>query len=630
MTLECTFDIEGDGLELDATQIWCGSVLDHQTMRINHYGPDRIAALCEKLQEYEVVYGHNCIDYDFPVMDRLLGWSYTGRIVDTLLISRLLFPTKEVHPLFRGKKVGPHSVANWGAYLGDAKVEHEDWSRYSPEMRHRNIQDVRVQFQIQQKIKEQIALDEAEGYQWEPAIRLTCQLFRILKMQEIRGWLVDKEHLENSIAYLDRYMDRISRALQPRLPRIMEPLEGKVKGEYNHVKKPFKKDGSYSKTVVDYFGGHSSLVGGPYSRIHSRTLDIDKAVETKDYLLSQGWEPKEWNYDKDTKERTSPKLSKDDPFEGLTSKLGILVAKRIQAKQRKGTLEGWLTSVRPDGTISGRVNGIASTARMKHSVIVNVPGAHAFFGKSMRKVFICKPGWKLIGVDSAGNQMRHLAARMDDDDFTHALLEGKKEDGSDLHSLNRDRAGLPNRTVAKNFFYGCILFGAGIPKTQKIVGCSAEEAKQYKDQYFREMPRLTSLIERFTTEWRATAQTRRNRWGKTEYYNGYIKGLDGRKVLVEKEHTILAYVLQSDEAIHLSAAYCKFYKDCLDRGYEWGKDWAYLIFMHDEFQFECRPEIAEDLRKLAEHSISWSAQMYGVKCPHEGDSEIGYNWSETH
>ena len=67
------------------------------------------------------------------------------------------------------------------------------------------------------------------------------------------------------------------------------------------------------------------------------TVDLDKAVEVKDFLLAQGWKPAEWNKDGNGN-RTSPKLSKDDPFDGLETKIGRLIARRIQCKQRRGTI----------------------------------------------------------------------------------------------------------------------------------------------------------------------------------------------------------------------------------------------------------------------------------------------------
>ena len=131
---------------------------------------------------------------------------------------------------------------------------------------------------------------------------------------------------------------------------------------------------------------------------------------------------------------------------------------------------------------------MASTGRLRHAGIVNVPnpGSGAFFAKQMRSVFIAKPGWVLVGVDSKSNQMRQLAARLvdvlppGDEAFTKAVLTGNSKEGTDLHSLNMKRTGIIHRNIVKNFFYGCILFGAGIPKTANILQTDLATAKATK------------------------------------------------------------------------------------------------------------------------------------------------------
>ena len=605
------------------------------------FTPDTISNITNCLSSYDQLYAHNGIDYDFPLLRKVFGWEYTGRVVDTLLVSRLQSPNRVLPPECPDRSIGPHSVEAWGYRLGQSKQEHEDWSKFSEDMLRRCIQDVHIQSLIRKELDRE-AEGAPEGMSWRNARAITCKLFQILKKQEEDGWYVDRDHIDWCLGYLHRYISRIDKVVVPRLPKTYEIEEQKnalvdkpIEGEYKHVKKVFKLNGEYTKHVVNWrdmaLGNDSRVsIDGPFSRVKFRSLDLDKPQEIKDYLLSLGWEPKEWNYDKTTGERRSPKLSKDEEFLGVESKLGAVVAKRTQAKQRRGIVQGWKDVIRGDGTISGRVNGLANTARAKHSVIVNVPGSDSFFGKNMRKIFRARPGWVMVGVDSAGNQMRQLAARMDDKEFKEAVLHGSKEKGTDLHSLNQERAGLPNRTIAKNFFYGCVLFGAGLSKTAKIVGCTKEEAKRYQEQYWKEMPKLASLKERLVRHWRASATKGKGKWGKLEYKNGWIQGLDGRPILVKNEHELLAYQLQSDEAIQMQAAYIYTHDTLIEKGYEWGADWRFLIWMHDEYQLECRPEIAEKVKAVAEEGITWAGRVFKINCPHEGEGVIGMNWSMTH
>jgi len=627
-------DTEANGLLDELTVMHCAVVLDADTGEEHLFTPNNIDTLCSFLENYSCLIGHNIIGYDTAALRKLYDWEFKGELIDSLLMSRTQRPNRLSPPKCYAP---PHSVEAYGVRFGMPKQEHEDWTQYTPAMLERCRQDVRIQKRIYEFL-----LEEGKGEGWENAHKLNAKLFYHLQRQEEYGFAIDREHFNNCIRLLDHWIARIDKALAPKLPLVVEILETKKDGEYGWVKKPYLKSGEYSKPVIEYYAGNDgdSLaaypVAGPFSRINFRPVDLNSNKETKEFLLSQGWEPKEWNVN-DAGKQTSPKLSKIDPFDGIQSSLGRLVAKRVQCRHRRSQIEGWLESIRPDGRIGAKVGGIATTGRLKHAVIVNVPNADSFFGEYMRKGFIAKPGWVLVGTDSKGNQMRQLAGRMRDIDpngdpiFEHAVIHGKKEDGSDLHTLNMKRSGVNTRTKGKNFFYGGILFGAGAKKGGKIIEGAPEKFMQLKEEFWKEMPLLKVLIDTLTAEWRKTAQCWYNKkFNRMEYKNGYIRGLDGRPILVEFEKDILVYYLQSDEAIQMAAAYCVLHKWLERAGYNWRQDYGFVIWMHDEWQIECRKEIAEHVAELSNRAIAWAGEYFKIKCPHEGESKIGRNWAETH
>jgi DNA polymerase-1 len=517
-------------------------------------------------------------------------------------------------------------VEAWGHRLGEQKKEHDEWDKYSEAMLERCKRDVSLQYKILAYLHK-----EGEGMGWTDAHRLNVKIFKYLQEQETRGFQIDTKHLDASVATLERWIDRINRSLIPHLPSVVDVLETKKDGEYNYVRKPFKKDGNLTHHMVRFMGNEqSNIIGGPFCRVCIRPVDLDSTLEVKDFLLEQGWKPKEWN-EKDGK-RTSAKLSKDDPFEGITTGLGRLVSKRIQCRQRKGVLEGWRQALRDDGRISTPVNGIATTGRLRHRLVVNIPSPHskAFFAKQMRQCFVASKDMVLVGCDSEGNQMRQLAGRMKDDEFTTAVLHGEVAQGTDLHSLNQRRSGAKSRSLAKNFFYGSVLFGAGDKKTAEILSTTVNQAKEIKKKYFEEMPKLSKLIEKLVKEWRISAKKRFNpKWNRMEYYDGYFRGIDGRSILVPYEKDLLCYALQSDEAIQMGVAYVMLHKWAAKKGWT-DKDWGMLIWMHDEFQMECRPAIRDELGHLACASIRWAGEWLKMGCPHDGGYLVGDNWYETH
>jgi DNA polymerase I-like protein with 3'-5' exonuclease and polymerase domains len=633
------FDVEANGFLEDATQSWCIVVKciaapegkSEDTVGATYkYDPNHIDSALDHMSEYDVLIGHNSIAYDLPLLEKLYGWTFKGKVVDTLLMSRLQRPNLKVPFNCPNKGARPHSLEAWGYRVGRGKPEHDDWHQYSEEMLHRCSEDVEITHLVYKELLK-------DGAKFREANMLTFRLFHILRKQEERGWLADREALDNGIHMLNHWIGRIDRVLMPRLPQVLEIQEAKENGKYKCVNKPYNKDGTPSLSLrnwLDSLDGTSvdHDVRGPFSRVLFRTVDLDKSSETKEHLLREGWIPDKWNVNA-AGERTSPKLSKDDPFIGLTSSIGSLIVKRVQCKQRRGIMEGWRDKLRPDGTLATPVSQLAVTRRCKHKVVVNVPGSDAFFGKTMRKVFTARPGYVIVGIDSAGCQNRMLGARVGNPEYLHTLVYGKKEEGTAIHQLNQAaieaEIGMPiTYRHAKNLNYA-FLFGARDPKLGATINQSKEVGAKVRKAMLGAAPGFEELLDKLTEEWKSNAKTRPGKWG-VEYYDGWIAGLDGCPIFIPYEYMILVYMLQSDEAIMMARAYVMMYDRMTERGYQWGEDWAYLIYYHDEYNIECRPEIAEEVAKLGEQCIADAGEYYNIACPHEGEAIIGGNWYEVH
>lgn len=624
----CVGDLESNGLLPTATKVHCGVFKDIQTGEVVKFRPHQIAEMLSFLDTVDALCMHNGIGFDWPLLKKLYGYTFKGKKVDTLIMSRLLNPQRQVPFNCINKKAGPHSVEAWGYRVGRGKPEHNDWENFSEEMLHRCSEDVEIQHLIYNEL-----LKEAKGKNWRDAFLLSFKLFEYLQKQEEYGWLVDRPYMEKCIHQLDHWIARIDKALEKHLPVILEIQENKQDGDFLYIKKPFLKSGEYSKSVstwhhLNNIDDNLRIVGGPFSRVSFRKVDLNSNIETKDFLLRSGWEPIEWNTNDDG-ERTSPKLSKDDPFDGINGGVGRLVARRVQCRQRKGIIEGLVASIRPDGRIASVINSLAATGRATHRGIVNIPGAKSFYGKQMRKIFTCKEGFVLVGTDSDACQIRMLAGRMNDPEYTETVINGDKDKGTDIHTVNKNAAKLPDRDSAKTFFYG-FLFGAGDAKIGKIVRGTAQDGARLKSQFLAGLPALGALLERLTKEWKQSAKRRFNpKWNKMEYYDGYITGLDGRPILVPFEHQILVYLLQSDEAIMMAAAYNRFNMN-MEKKYKYEIDYGVVAWYHDEYTCECREEIAEDVARIAEEAIEWAGRFYRIPCPHVGHAQIGKTWWSIH
>jgi len=629
-------DLEANGLLDTVTKAHCGVFKDIKTNEKVKFSPLNGDKYIEEMLAYldtvDVLIMHNGTGYDWPLLEKLFGYEYKGKKVDTLIMSRTQNP-KRMKPFnMPSSRAGPHSVEAWGYRVGRGKPEHNDWSTFSPAMLHRCDEDVEIQHLIYKAL-----LEEGKGFNWRNAHVLNFDLFGILKKQEDYGWLVSREQIDQNISLLQHWMDRFDRILNPLLPDIVVIGETKKAGEYGWVKKPFMVNGQYSSNVEKWFFETSDTsytqidrmdsreVGGPFCRISYRRVNLDSNDEAKKYLLDEGWIPEVYNYKKVDKKlvrdaegnliKTSPKLSYDDPFNGITSDAGKYISKRVQCRHRKSVLEGWIKLIRPDGRISGRVTGLAATGRATHGGIVNVPGAEAFFGKRMRKCFICKTGFKIVGTDSAGCQNRMLAARVGDDAFTKTLIEGKKEDKTSIHHVNQavvTAAGYEvSYGLAKGLNYA-FMFGASDNKLGAMVGGKKDDGARVREALLSVSAGFGILVDNLLQEWRGNAKRRVNKWGKVEYYDGWVVGLDGRPINIQAEHTILVYLLQSDEAIMMAKAYTMLYHRAEEKGWKHGTDWGFLVWYHDEYQCEVREDIAEEFSKIAEDCIRDAGLHYKI------------------
>lgn len=155
------FDMEGNGLIHNfnrmfeyhhVTKVWCaaGRVVDSGI--VYTWRPDDIEDFIKFIDTQETIVGHNIINYDLRVLNMLYGYTYTGKVIDTLILSKYLHPERH----------GGHSIEAWGERIGIKKPEHEDWSQFSDEMLHRCAEDTRINETVYT-----LLIEEASQRKWE-------------------------------------------------------------------------------------------------------------------------------------------------------------------------------------------------------------------------------------------------------------------------------------------------------------------------------------------------------------------------------------------------------------------------------------------------------------------------------
>ena len=163
------FDLETNGLLHDATRIHCVSLYWCEDDRIESVNDEKYADNPKDLPmagNYSIttalgflecastIIGHNIINFDIPVIQKLYPWfTPRGTIIDTLLLSRLyhtnLFDIDKQRnwPHMPLQLYGRHSLEAYGYRLGEYKGEFgktTDWKEWSQEMQDYCEQDVAV------------------------------------------------------------------------------------------------------------------------------------------------------------------------------------------------------------------------------------------------------------------------------------------------------------------------------------------------------------------------------------------------------------------------------------------------------------------------------------------------------
>ena len=589
------FDIETDGLVPDLTVCHSLVLLDMDTEEVlscaDQEGYTSIADGMTYLENAELLAGHNIQGFDFPALEKLFGFVYNGEIHDTLLMSRLVwsdlknndFNDIKKKPDYPRNLIGSHSLKAWGLRLGDNKIEYDGgWAEWSEEMQTYCVQDTRANLTFYKYIMSNKPSPQS--------IKLEHDFAHIIRKQERQGFNFDVQAANKLLQKLQMRQAELETSLQeafkpwdiktPFIPKVNNKARGYVKGELTYKVK--------------------TIVFNPASRDH---------IADRLQVL-RGWKPVKFTAQ--GKPQVDESVLKElDYDEAVILNEYLLIAKRI------GMLatgqNGWLKK-QVDGKIHGQVNtNGASTGRCTHSRpnVAQTPSVSAPYGTDCRALFHAPSGYKLVGADLSGLELRclaHFMAKYDDGAYGDIVVNG------DIHSVNQASAGLPSRGNAKVFIYG-FLYGAGSAKIGSIVGGDDKEGRRLIDKFMKATPALKLLKDAVTS----AAKDK-----------GYLVGLDKRQLPIRSPHASLNTLLQGAGSLLAKQATVILYKNLTSNGYIWSKDWAQVAHVHDEVQLIAREEIADYVGKQAVKSFQQAGEHFKFRIPITGEYKVGNNWADTH
>lgn len=649
-------DIETNGLD-DSTCLWlCGGkdLATGEVYKFENCHADPVAK-AEAIKWYEScdrIIGHNFVQFDAPQLSKLLKPRLIDpkKIVDTLIISRTVDYDIDI-PV--GAK-SPHSLDAWGRRLGMYKGDYHDFSQFTQEMVEYWYQDLEVTQALYEHFKKYIFDKD-----WSKALRAEHDVQIELVRTKYYGFYFNKEKASFLLKSIQQKMSKLEQQFQVDFPPKLK--------EVNRVQYRLKKDGTEMATVVNaknkYALCQKSLDNSELVCYDYSDFNPGSPQDRIDVLWEAGWKPIEktkthMKFDRlEVGQKSTPKgdpMTKEDynkkrdhllkygwtVSEDNLSTLPAEAPEGAKALAQWLTLEGrrsslveWLGQVRADNRIHGSINNIGAwTGRCSHRDPNTANIASPFHGdpKSavdevkkqydlhLRACWTVPEGSWLVGADADGIQLRVLADYMwrhfGATEYAEAIMEGKKEDGTDIHNVNRKALGVEHATRddAKTFIYSWLL-GAGVAKTASILRINERQASEARDRFERSIDGLYQLKNQLIPYI----------WGQ-KYFTGY----DGRKVPVPSQHKTLAGILQNGEAVLMKHSLLRWN----EKARKLGINFKMVGFIHDEYQVEVigEKEEAEVMGKLIADTLLETGVELGFKIPTPGTYDVGKDWAETH
>lgn len=563
MTTELIADIETDGLIPTLTTCHCLAIANRMAptdvlVYADHPNYPPIADGIKRLQDAGITYWHNGVGFDHPALVKLYGDDVLDRtkVRDTMILGRLFDPQRR-----------SHALASYGEELGFPKGDYNDWSKFTDEMAIYCARDVEVTAKVLEMVGEVMET-------MPDAVKIEHDFAHVIHLQQMHGFRLNVDMAVELAAEMNQLMADIELEMQELFPPITHE-------RYS------EKTGKRLMDKVEVFNPGS------------RKMIAERLIER------HSWSPSKFT------PTGSPQID-----ETILGQLPYPEAQRLSEyflKQKQvGQINGWLKVVTKEGYVHGSVKTIG-TATFRCAHFAPNMGQISKRDLRMREVWLPDDGHKLVGIDADALELRMLAhwlGHFDDGEYAKALLEGRKENGTDVHSRTGKLIGLTNRDVVKRATYA-YLYGASNHKLTEIMKeadskMSGKQVRLRMNKGITGLGRLSEVV--------AKAAER-----------GWIKSLAGYRVPVRSPHSALNFLLQSSGSILMKTALNIFHFDIAP-----DVPFSYCANVHDEVQITCRPDDADTVGVAFANAIGLAGVKLKLNCPTSGSHDIGDNWRETH
>ena len=517
-------------------------------------------------------------------------------IQDTFLQARMAVPDLLKKDAERQKipkhEWGKYSLRAFGHRLKMHKGDHEDFTMFSEDMREYCIQDVRVTSKLWSILRAQSL--------GEDAVIMETQFAALAFRMEEVGIAFDRPAAIDLFKQLDEKKGEILEALVDLVP----PKRTEMKTPQYWVDPV--TDVQFVLKSDAPSGIRKELVPGPL-KVKEERFNPMSRPQVAEFLVTRGWEP--------SAKTATGQVKVDESILGQIPDIpeASMIADlyRVQKifSMLAGDRRGWLSlerrgrlhpQIRTLGAYSGRTSCVDPNLQQ-------VPSARLPFGTECRSLFVADDGKILVGCDAKSLEVRcfaHYMAKYDDGDFADVVLRG------DIHQANADMMEC-DRQTAKNTFFA-LIYGASSRKIAAMLDIPMRRASALVTRLFEERPAMRRLI---------------NRVKKQASDYGKLRGLDGRTLRPRSEHAAVNLLIQSAGACVSKRAALNLDFEIISNSWD---DTHIVGFIHDEMIIETPDYNVKDVCFAAIRSFQQTTSQYNLRCPMDGDAQIGLNWREIH
>ena len=416
-------------------------------------------------------------------------------------------------------------------------------------------------------------------------VRLEHEVAQLLTEQELHGWYFDQHAAWKLASTLRKELEETCQLLRDRHPFVAGSIftpkrnnrtQGYVAGaESTRLKETNPTSRDHISWILQTFHGWKP------TQLTATGKPIIDEIVLKEIVASGG-----------------PSIALDFlKCLDITKSLGMI---------SEGT-NAWLKLC----TTASRIHHHCSVATNTHRCAHRKPNlGQTKSDPEFRKLFQASPGQVMVGADLSGIELRMLAHYLGrwSSEFGDTLLTG------DIHQVNADRVGVSRRqikTISYAFIYGAGNEKIGYSYDPLLSSANAKKkGKEIREAFVSAIDGLAELLEAI----------------KEKSKEGYIKSIDGRHIKVDSPHKSLNYLLQSGAGV-IAKRWLTINHNHIQ---ELGLCASQLAFIHDELQFECHPNHAQDLSASLVLSSAEAGEYYKLRVPITAEAKIGANWAEVH